>query len=209
MTTKTTSNSNSLARIDPVRWGLPSQAVNTLGDQLYECWERFHNCFKTRTRDTSEFAHVYLKGLLLLKDKRNYANIAREIIDPDDDGQALQQFMSDSPWGSQRVFAQIQREIALDPTLHGGVLSLDESGDKRAGELSAGAGRQYLRRLGKGDVGQVGVALSYSIPDYWVAVDAELFLPENWFDKGHARLRKRLHIPACRLFATKPQIALD
>src|SRR2546421_3593963 len=152
MSTKTNSDTNTLVGIDPKRWGLHPEAVNSLGQQLYDCWERFHDCFTTRTRDTSEFAHVYLKGLLLLKEKRNYANIAREIIDPDDDGQALQQFMSDSPWGSQRVFAQIQREIALDPTLHGGVLSLDESGDKRAGELSAGAGRQYLRRLGKGDV---------------------------------------------------------
>jgi len=209
MSTKTNSEANSLAGIDPVRWGLHLQAIDTLGDQLYECWERFHPSFKTRTRDTSEFAHVYLKGLLLLKEKRNYANIAREIIDPDDDGQALQQFMSDSPWDAQRVFAQIQREIAGDPALHGGILSLDESGDKRSGELSAGAGRQYLGRLGKVDVGQVGVALSYCVEGYWVAVDAELFLPQDWFDKGHAKLRRRLHIPEGRLFATKPQIGLD
>jgi len=209
MTTKTNIDTNSVAGIDPKRWGLHPQAVNSLGHQLYDCWERFHACFKTRTRDTSEFAAVYLKGLLLLKDKRNYANMARRIIDPDDDGQALQQFMSDSPWDSQRIFAQIQQEICLDPTLHGGILSLDESGDKRSGELSAGAGRQYLGRLGKVDVGQVGVALSYCIEDYWVAVDAELFLPENWFDKGHAKLRQRLHIPEGRLFATKPQIGLE
>src|SRR5262249_40635712 len=91
----------------------------------------------------------------------------------------------------------------------GGILSLDESGDKRAGELSAGTGRQYLGRLGKVDVGQVGVALSYSVEDYWVAVDAELFLLKNWFDKDHARLRERLHVPEGRLFARKPQIGRD
>jgi SRSO17 transposase len=209
MTTKSNSDSNSLAGIDPKRWGLHPQAINALGGQLYDCWERFHACFKTRTRDTSALAHIYLKGLLLLKDKRNYANIAREILDPDDDGQTLQQFMSDSPWDSQRLFAQIQREIGLDPTLHGGILSLDESGDKRSGELSAGTGRQYLGRLGKVDVGQVGGALNYCVEDYWVAVDAELFLLENWFDKDHAKLRERLHIPEGRLFATKPQIGLD
>src|SRR5260370_21682209 len=150
MSSKTNSDSNCLSGIDPKRWGLHAEAVNSLGHQLYDCWERFHACFKTCTRDTSVCAHVYLKGLLLLKDKRNYANMARRIIDPDDDGQTLQQFMSDSPWDSQRVFAQIQHEICLDPTLHGGVLSLDESGDKRSGELSAGAGRQYLGRLAKG-----------------------------------------------------------
>jgi SRSO17 transposase len=195
--------------LDPDRWGLPQEAVASLGRRLLGCWERFHDCFTTRTRDTSHLAHVYLQGLLLLPDERNYANIARRIIDPDNDGQSLQQFMSDSPWNANAVFARIQQDIGSDPQLRGGILSLDESGDKRSGELSAGAGRQYLGRLGKVDVGQVGVALSYSLEDFWSMVDAELFLPENWFDDDHARLRKRLHIPASRTFATKPSIGLD
>src|SRR4051812_25564825 len=117
--------------------------------------------------------------------------------------------MSDSPWDSQRVFTRIQEEIRLDTGLRGGVLSLDESGDKRSGELSAGAARQYLGRLGKVDVGQVGVALSYCSGDFWALVDAELFLPEDWFDADHAPLRRRLHVPEGLAFATKPQIGLD
>lgn len=198
-----------LDELEAERWGLPAEAIDSLGRQLYDCWERFHHCFKTRTRDTSQLAHVYLKGLLLLPEDRNYANIARRIIDPSNDGQSLQQFMSDSPWDAQGVFFHIQEEIRLDPSLHGGILSLDESGDKRAGELSAGAGRQYLGRLGKVDVGQVGVALSYSVEDFWSLVDAELYLPKNWLEQGHAKLRQRLHIPEGRTFATKPQIGLD
>src|SRR4051812_6943316 len=186
---------DSLDGIEAERWGLCLEAVHTLGRQLYDCWDRFHKCFTTQTRDTSVLAHVYLKGLLLLPDERNYANIARRVIGPTDDGQALQQFMSDSPWHSHCVFAQIQKEIGHDPGLRGGILSLDESGDKRAGVLSAGAGRQYLGRLGKVDVGQVGVALSYSVEDFWALVDAELYLPLNWFEADHAELRRRLHIP--------------
>src|SRR4051812_7034388 len=130
-----------LEGIDIARWGLSVEAVETLGRQLYDCWDRFHDCFTTRTRDTSALAHVYLQGLLLLPDERNYANIARRLIAPDDDGQSLQQFMSDSPWDSQQVFAQIQQEIRHDPDLRAGVLSLDESGDKRSGELSASSRR--------------------------------------------------------------------
>jgi len=202
-------DNESLDGLDAKRWGLSLEAVHCLGRQLYDCWDRFHDCFTTRTRDTSQFAHVYLKGLLLLPNERNYANIARCLIGPDDDGQALQQFMSDSPWDAQRVFAQIQREISQDPDLGGGVLALDESGDKRSGELSAGAGRQYLGRLGKVDLGQVGVALSYYVEDFWAMVDALLYLPLDWFDAAHAHLRKRLHIPEGRCFATKPQIGLD
>jgi SRSO17 transposase len=208
MTVKGEENA-SLEGIDPGRWGLSVEVVQTLGRQLYDCWDRFHDCFTTRTRDTSENAHVYLKGLLLMPKERNYANIARRVIGPDNDGQALQQFMSDSPWAAQRVFAQIQREIADTPELRGGVLSVDESGDRRSGEFSAGSGRQYIGRDGKVDVGQVGVALSYSVCDFWTMVDAELYFPENWFDADHAELRKRLHVPEGRVFATKPQIALD
>ena len=209
-TTSSTGNANaSLEGVAPRRWGLPEEAVHDLGRQLFELWDRFHECFTTRTRDTSELAHIYLKGLLLLDGERNYVNIARQVIGPDNDGQSLQQFMSDSPWNPKRVFAQIQQEIRNDPGLQGGVLSLDESGDKRSGELSAGAGRQYLGRLGKVDVGQVGVALSYSVEDFWTMVDAELYFPENWFDKDHAKLRQRLHVPEGLVFATKPQIGLD
>jgi SRSO17 transposase len=201
-------DNDTLDGIDPGRWGLSLEAVHSLGRLLFDCWDRFHDCFTTRPRDTSALAHVYLKGLLLLPDERDYANIARRIIGPDDDGQSLQQFLSDSPWPYRRVFAQIQREISHEPALRGGILSLDESGDKRSGEFSAGSGRQYLGRLGKVDVGQVGVALSYSVEDFWAMVDAELYLPENWFEAGHAKLRKRLHVPEDLPFATKPQIGL-
>jgi SRSO17 transposase len=205
----TTPSLRSLDELDLQCWGLPAEALDGLARRLFDCWERFSPCCRTRTRDTSELAHVYLQGLLLLPDERNYANIARHLLGPQDDGQALQHFMSDSPWKPGLVFAQIQQEIRLDGRLGGGVLSLDESGDERAGELSAGAGRQYLGRYGKVDVGQVGVALSYSCEDFWTMVDAELYFPKNWFDKDHAELRRRLHVPEGRTFATKPQIGLE
>jgi SRSO17 transposase len=194
---------------DPERWGLPLAAVQDLGQRLHECWERFHDCFTTKTRDTSSWAAVYLRGLLLLPADRNYANVARRVVGLHDDGQKLQQFMSDSPWPAQRVFAQIQEEITQQAALHGGVLSLDESADARAGHQSAGAARQHNGRLGKVDLCQVGVALSYSCKDFWAMVDAELYLPKEWFDKDHSKLRRQLHVPAARTFLTKGEIGLE
>jgi SRSO17 transposase len=194
---------------DPKRWGLPLEAVQDLGQHLHNLWERYHDCFTTKTRDTSSWALVYLRGLLLLPKERNYANLARRVVDPDDDGQGLQQFMSDSPWPAQRVFVQIQEDITQQPALHRGVLSLDESADAKAGDQSAGAARQHNGRLGKVDLCQVGVALSYSCKDFWAMVDAELYLPKEWFDQDHARLRRQLHVPANRVFLTKPEIGLE
>ena len=141
--------------------------------------------------------------------RRNYANIARRVNGPNDDGQSLQQFMSDSPWKDQAVFDQIQRDISARPELHGGALILDESAFERDGDQSAGAGRQYLGRFGKVDMGQVGVALGYFRGRAWVMVDAELFMTEVWFDDAHAELRERYHVPEELEFRTKPEIGLE
>ncbi len=62
---------------DPARWGLSHAAVLRLGDQLHQTWTRFQGCFKTKTRDASAYAWVYLKGLLIMDTDRTYANIAR------------------------------------------------------------------------------------------------------------------------------------
>jgi len=124
---------------DQKRWGLPIEAVNDLAERLRRIWVRFRSCFLTKTRDTSEYAYYYLRGILSMETKRNYANIARRVIDLTDDGQNLQQFMSDSPWSAQAVFEQIQVEICQRPELSGGMLTVDESGDKCAGDQKAGA----------------------------------------------------------------------
>jgi SRSO17 transposase len=194
---------------DPLRWGLPAEAVNELADRLWHFWSRYSDCFKTQTRDTSENAYVYLHGILTMETKRTFANIARRVIDCDDDGQNLQQFMSDSPWLGQEVFDQIQAEIVARPELSGGMLTVDESADECAGDQKAGAARQYLGREGKVDMGQVGVGIGYYKNGIWTLVDAGLFLPECWFDKAHAPLRKRWHIPDDRSFKTKPELGLE
>jgi len=192
---------------EPKQWGIPE--IDELSDSLYHFWYRFKDCFKSKTRDTSECAYTYMRGLLTLERQRNYANLARRIIAAEADGQNIQQFMSDSPWSSQKVFKQIQQEIIARPALAGGVLILDESGDEKAGSQSAGASRQYLGRFGKVDLGQVGVGLSYYQAGTWSLVGAELFLPEHWFDEAQAKLRKRLNIPVERVFATKIELGLQ
>lgn len=116
--------------------------------------------------------------------------------------------MSDSPWPGEGVFEQIQAEVTAREELAGGMLTLDESGKKCAGNQKAGAGRQWLGGEGKVDLGQVSVVEGYYKDGHWTMVDAELFLPEDWFDEAHAKLRKRWHIPPERPFKTKPELGL-
>ena len=184
--------------------------MRRLGNDLRAFWERFRTCFRTRTRDTSEQAYWYWRGQLTMEDARNFANIERRLHGGD--GQALQQFMSDSPWSKQAVCDQIQDELRVHSALQqGGVLILDESSDETAGETSAGAGRQHNGRLGKVELSVTTVGLTYAHPatGTWVLIDGELFLQEMWFTADYAERRKAVGLPPERIFASKPDLGLQ
>ena len=192
---------------DSRRWGLSAEAICTLGERLYEFWQRFRGCFKTCTHDTSGRAYDYLRGQLTMDGERNFANMARNMTG--DDGQALQHFMSNSPWAGQAVFGQIQAEIKATAALaQGSTLILDESADEKAGTHNAGASRQYNGRMGKVDLCRVDTCLTYANGGLWAMVDGELFLPEAWFGEAFAQTRHELGIPPERTFETKIALGL-
>ena len=191
----------------PRRWGLSAEAVAHLGDRLCQFWRRFRGCFTTRTRDTSERAYDDLRAQLTMDTARNFAHRDRTLNGGD--GQALQHFMSNSPWSGPAVFEQIQAEIKATPALaQGSTLILDESADEKAGMHNVGASRQYNGRLGKVDVCRVDSCLTYANGGLWAMVDGELFLPEEWFGAAFAQTRHELGMPPDRTFETKIQFGL-
>ena len=205
-----TNNATTKEVSDPSRWGLSAAVVADLGQRLSEFWQRFRGCFRSRTRDTSENAHLYLRAQLTLETERNFANMERRV--QGGDGQALQHFMSNAPWQGQAVFQQIQSELKGRTELkQGAVLILDESPDEKAGTHSVGASRQHNGRQGKVDLCQVSTCLAYThlALGLWTLVDAELFLPAEWFTPAFADRRTALGIPAQRTFATKPALGLQ
>jgi len=88
---------------------------------------------------------------------------------------------------------------------------LDESSDEKAGEASAGAGRQHNGRLGKVEPSQTTVGLAYAHPatGTWALIDGELFLPEAWFTPDYADRRQAVGLPPERTLATKPELGLQ
>jgi SRSO17 transposase len=58
---------------------------------------------RSKTHDTSENGYNYVRGQLTMEDKRNYANIERRLKVGNEDGQQMQQFMSDSPWSGDET----------------------------------------------------------------------------------------------------------
>ena len=151
---------------------------------------------KAGRNDDQGLWYNYLSSLLRMINNRNYKAIGRE---SGVNKQNMQHFMSNSPWESQKVYTQIQREIKETPSLsQGGVLLLDESADEKSGSKSAGAGRQYNGRLGKIDMSQVGVFLAYinlTSHPLWTWVTGDLFLPKHWFAEKMESERNRLGIP--------------
>jgi SRSO17 transposase len=209
--TKTPPPIDPLDVFDPARWGLCLTAILDLGVRLYRFWKRYRPLFASRTRDTSSQAYLYLRAVLTMERERNFKNIDRR-LNHGGDGQALQHFMSTSPWDRHAVFCQIQADLSAIPALsHGSLLILDESADAKAGEQSAGAARQRNGRLGKVDVCQVGTYLAYAniAANLWTLVDGELFLPEAWLTPAYADQRKACGVPAERVFQRKTDLGIQ
>lgn len=148
-----------------------------------------------------------------MEQNRHFAGIARQM--KGQDGQAMQHFMSNSPWSAEGVYQQIQADIRNRPELRkGSLLILDESADEKSGIESAGALRQYNGRMGKVDESQVSVVLGYANwqtgpwPS-WAIVDSELFLPEQWFTPDFAAVRQKVGVPEERQHQTKPALGLS
>lgn len=160
---------------------------------------------RTKTHDTREYGVQYVSGLLRLEEKRNMAQISRKL---GLEGQNMQQFISDSPWSGRGLIQAVQGQIKQHPIWEQGAIRvIDESADEKAGETSAGAGRQHNGRLGKVDVCQGGVFAALVTPEVNTWLDGELYLPEQWFAPEAAPKRQRVGIPAERPFQTKPQLA--
>lgn len=176
-----------------------------MDERLYAYWQNYRPYLKTQTRDTGEYGFRYISGLLRMDTDRTMANVGRKTgVAP----QNMQHFISNSPWSGENLVAAVQRSIAAHPEFRqGAILQIDESAVEKAGQVSAGAGRQHNGRLGKVELSQVGVFASLSTPKARTWVDGELFLPQVWFDKQAAAKRRQAGIPSERQFQSKPELA--
>jgi len=126
---------------------------------------------------------------------------------PNCDDQALQHFLTNSPWDDQRVVEQVVQDANL---LIGGhadsCLILDESGIPKKGRKSVGVSRQWCGQLGKTDNCQVGVYSILCRGEHAVPIGYRLFLPQGWIDDP-ARC-KRAGVPDEFIeFQSKPDLA--
>ena len=101
--------------------------------------------------------------------------------------QRLQFFLSESVWDPEAVNARRLELLGADPVTAphgGGVLVIDDSGDRKDGTRTAHVGRQYLGRYGKTDNGIVTVTTVWADGRVYYPVHAVPYTPAKYFAKG-------------------------
>lgn len=162
--------------------------------------------------DQSLRFRAYLRGLLEPSERNNVEAIAaaagKVIMVEANLAQALQHFVSNSPWDSRRLFSAVRgktRGVRSDPqavwVIHDGVFP-------KKGHHSVGVFRQYARSVGKKINCQVGVFISQVGPRGFFPLAARLYLPANWL-RDNPELAEKLIPEEFRRPTTKAEIALE
>lgn len=161
----------------------------------------------------ARWAGVYLQGLLLDGERKSIEPLSHRVTLPDgltstDPEQALQQFVSQSPWDEQKVLTRYRTRLAQTFASPDGIFLFDDVSFPKQGTHSVGVQRQYCGALGKKANCQVAVSVHYVGPKGHYPLDARLYLPDSWLSDP-TRL-DRAGVPEDqRGSKTKPEIALD
>src|SRR5215210_7489892 len=156
-------------------------------------------------KEAQRHSEQYVRGLLVQQtDRRNAENLA-ELVDGATP-RALQRFLTEAPWSSEAVIAELQAVLGERLGAEDGVAVLDDSGFPKQGTKSVGVARQYCGTLGKVGNCQVGVFLAYTSLLGTALVDHRLYLPATW-SEDRAR-RAAAGVPAAVNFQTKAELGL-
>ena len=151
-------------------------------------------------------ARKYVTGLISDLPRKNCWALAEQAGDATPD--KMQRLLERAAWDASDAMRQIRAFVVSglgDPAF--AVLVLDESGQQKAGERTAGVKRQYLGCAGRVANGINVVFASYAAPAGHAIIAARLYAPADWAaDSGR---RAAAGIPADLEFATKPQLGIE
>ncbi|MFE4663796.1 IS701 family transposase [Streptomyces sp. NPDC056716] len=133
----------------------------------------------------------YLAGLLLPRDRNKTLTClagTEPVVGAQHPAvQRLQFFLSESRWDPEKVNARRVDLLLADPATAphaGGVLVVDDSGDRKAGGATAHVGKQYLGSLGKVDRGVVTVTTCWADERLYHPLHAVPYTPAHHFPTG-------------------------
>jgi SRSO17 transposase len=154
-------------------------------------------------QDRRRWGHVYVRGLLLDGERKSVGAMVPRL--PEGEEQALQQFVSQSPW----LWEPVWEKLAASARQQKGEAFwvLDDTSFPKKGEHSVGVQRQYCGALGKLANCQVAVSLHQAGPTGSQPLAWRLYLPESWTEDQ--KRRRRVGIPQDVVFHKKWELALQ
>ena len=177
--------------VDPARWR----------EQFEELMRRIAGRF-TRVEPRRR-ARTFVLGLLSGLRRKNCWTIAEHAGDATPDG--MQHLLAGAVWDADAVRDDVRGYVVEHLGDPAAVLVVDETGDVKKGEASAGVQRQYSGTAGRVENCQVAVFLSYASSAEHALIDRELYLPKSWVaDEVRCAAAG---IPGTTVFATKPTLA--
>jgi SRSO17 transposase len=115
------------------------------------------------------------------------------------EAQSLQWFLSESGWDPEEVNERRLELLLEEPATAangGGVLVIDEHGDRKWGKHTAHVGRQWLANIGKTDNGVVSVSSLWANERVYYPLEVEPYTPAHHFEgkKNDPEFRTKLKI---------------
>src|SRR6266487_3074793 len=151
-------------------------------------------------------ARKYVTGLISDVPRKNCWALAEQAGDATPD--KMQRLLERAAWDASDAMREVRTFVMSRlGDLAGAVLVLDESGQEKAGEHTAGVKRQYLGCAGRVANGINVVYASYAVPAGHAIIAARLYVPRDWADDSERRAAAG--IPGDLEFATKPQLAIE
>ena len=143
--------------------------------RLGQFLDQFSACFNRQPQ--RDAATQYIDGLFGDSERKSMQAMHGCLGDARD-YQALQHFITHSPWDAARVWAQLRASVPIRT----GILALDDTGFPKQGTQSPGVQRQYCGALGKIGNCQVAVSSALIADGRTWPLAFELYLPTSWTD---------------------------
>jgi SRSO17 transposase len=155
---------------------------------------------------------AYLRGLLEPSDRKNVESIAAAassaIMAESDLAQALQHFVSHSPWDAYRLQAAVRNEILGTEPDDTSMWVVHDGAFPKKGRHSVGVQRQFARSLGRKLNCQLGVFVGQLGSKGYFPLAARLYLPGGWL-RENPELSEKVVPEEFRQPMSKGEIALQ
>lgn len=140
--------------------------------------------------DQRKWADAYLRGLLTVPGKKTIRQMAKAVSLSAGAPQALQQFISASPWHWDEARAALARRVSTQLPIHAWTIGLALT--EKRGEHSVGVHRRFDADAGRTLNCQVGIGLFLTSGSESLPIDWRLLMNEEWSEDERRRRRARV-----------------